>query len=134
MNANNVLAMDYGKLDTWSIGKNEPKTNPNEPKTNPISANKTPIRTQFKPKQTQYKPNSNPNKPNFKGEKPDFSLEKSKVNFKTQRIDGSVQICYMAETVFFVNFSSCSYFGDKGNEDSLYKWTFDSSYACGRLL
>ncbi len=30
------------KLDTWSIGKNEPKTNP-------ILANKTPIRTQTNP-------------------------------------------------------------------------------------
>ncbi|MHC4281849.1 MAG: Druantia anti-phage system protein DruA [Planctomycetota bacterium] len=48
-------------MDTWSIGKNEPKTNPNEPKTNPILANKKPKRTQFKPKQTQYKPKQRPN-------------------------------------------------------------------------
>ena len=41
-------------MDTWSIGKNEPKTNPNEPKTNPIKANKMPKQTQFKPKQTQF--------------------------------------------------------------------------------
>jgi hypothetical protein len=40
-------------MDTWSIRKNEPKTNPNEPKTNPILANKTPEQTQFKPKRTQ---------------------------------------------------------------------------------
>ncbi|MHC4112500.1 MAG: hypothetical protein ACYSUY_15625, partial [Planctomycetota bacterium] len=40
-------------MDTWSIRKNEPKTNPNEPKTNPILANKMPKQTQFKPKQTQ---------------------------------------------------------------------------------
>jgi len=39
--------------NTWSIRKNEPKTNPNEPKTNPILANKTPIRTQTNPKRTQ---------------------------------------------------------------------------------
>jgi hypothetical protein len=32
----------------------------------------------------------------------------SKVNFRAQRIDDSVQICYMAETLFFVKFSSCS--------------------------
>ena len=31
MNVNNVLAKDYEQIDTWSIGKNEPKTNPNEP-------------------------------------------------------------------------------------------------------
>ena len=48
-----LLIGDYEQMDTWSIRKNEPKTNPNEPKTNPILANKTTIRTQFKPKQTQ---------------------------------------------------------------------------------
>ena len=31
MNVNNVLAKDYEQIDTWSIGKNEPKTNPNKP-------------------------------------------------------------------------------------------------------
>jgi hypothetical protein len=31
MNVNNVLTRDYDKMDTWSIRKNEPKTNPNEP-------------------------------------------------------------------------------------------------------
>ena len=36
-NVNEVLTKDYVQMDTWSIGKNEPKTNPNEPKTNPIS-------------------------------------------------------------------------------------------------
>jgi hypothetical protein len=34
-NVNKVLTKDYGKMDTWSIRKNEPKTNPNEPKSNP---------------------------------------------------------------------------------------------------
>ncbi len=53
-NVNKVLTREYVQLDTWSIRKNEPKTNPNEPKTNPILANKTIIRTQFKPKQTQF--------------------------------------------------------------------------------
>jgi hypothetical protein len=48
------MKKDYDQMDTWSIRKNEPKTNPIEPKTNPILANKTPIRTQFKPKQTQF--------------------------------------------------------------------------------
>jgi len=49
------MKKDYEQMDTWSIRKNEPKTNPNEPKTNPILANKTPVRTQFKPKQTQFR-------------------------------------------------------------------------------
>ena len=31
LNVNNVLTRDYERMDTWSIGKNEPKTNPNEP-------------------------------------------------------------------------------------------------------
>jgi hypothetical protein len=53
-------------MDTWSIRKNEPKTNPNEPKTNPILANITPEQTHFKPKQSPFKANTNPNKPNFR--------------------------------------------------------------------
>jgi hypothetical protein len=48
------IKKNYDQMDTWSIRKNEPKTNPNEPKTNPISADKTPERTQFKPKRTQF--------------------------------------------------------------------------------
>jgi len=35
LNVTIILTRKYDKLDTWSIGKNEPKTNPNEPKTNP---------------------------------------------------------------------------------------------------
>ena len=35
MNVNKVLTKNYEQMDTWSIRKNEPKTNPNEPKTNP---------------------------------------------------------------------------------------------------
>ena len=54
MNLTDLLTMNYVQMDTWSIRKNEPNTNPNEPKTNPILANKTTIRTQFKPKQTQF--------------------------------------------------------------------------------
>jgi hypothetical protein len=49
MNVNEVLTRDYEQKDTWSIGKNEPKTNPNEPKTNPIKANKMPKQTQTNP-------------------------------------------------------------------------------------
>ncbi len=53
LNVNNVLTKDYDQLDTWSIRKNEPKTNPNEPKTNPIKANIMLKQTQTNPKQTQ---------------------------------------------------------------------------------
>jgi len=53
LNVTKVLINDYDQIDTWSIRKNEPKTNPNEPKTNPIKANKMPKQTQFKPNQTQ---------------------------------------------------------------------------------
>ncbi len=55
------MKKDYEQMDTWSIRKNEPKTNPIEPKTNPILDNKTSIRTQFKPKQTQFQSKSMPN-------------------------------------------------------------------------
>jgi hypothetical protein len=41
MNVNKVLTRDYDKLDTWSIGKNKPNSNPIQTqykaKTNPIS-------------------------------------------------------------------------------------------------
>jgi len=35
VNLSDFITMDYVQMDTWSIRKNEPKTNPNEPKTNP---------------------------------------------------------------------------------------------------
>jgi hypothetical protein len=35
MNVTVLLIRKYVQMDTWSIRKNEPKTNPNEPKTNP---------------------------------------------------------------------------------------------------
>ena len=50
MNVSGLLTRDYGKMDTWSSGKNKAKTNP--------------IQTQFKPNsnpiQTQFKPNTKP--------------------------------------------------------------------------
>jgi hypothetical protein len=49
MNVNNVLTTNYDKMDTWSIGKNKPNTNP--------------IQTQSKPKQTQYKAKQSQTKP-----------------------------------------------------------------------
>jgi hypothetical protein len=51
MYVTNVLTSDYDKMDTWSIRKIKPNSNP--------------IQTQFKANQSQNKPNSNPNKPNF---------------------------------------------------------------------
>jgi len=53
VNVSDVLTRIYVQMDTWSIRKNEPKTNPNEPKTNPILDDKSPIRTQTNPIQTQ---------------------------------------------------------------------------------
>jgi hypothetical protein len=31
MNVTDLLTKDYGKMDTWSSGKNKPKTNPIKP-------------------------------------------------------------------------------------------------------
>ncbi|NIP27475.1 MAG: hypothetical protein GWN67_17375 [Phycisphaerae bacterium] len=103
------MKKDYEQLDTWSIRKNEPKTNPNEPKTNPILANKTPERTQFKPKQTQFKPNLSCRSPLAKQEQNQFRpnmhqflLACGKVNFQPQNIDGSAQIGKISDNVCFV--------------------------------
>ena len=54
MNLTDLLTMNYVQMDTWSIRKNEPKTNPNEPKTNPTSNQKTTQRTQTNPIQTHF--------------------------------------------------------------------------------
>ena len=54
VNVTAFITINYVQMDTWSIRKNEPKTNP-------ILANKTPIRTQFKPKQTQFQRKTMPN-------------------------------------------------------------------------
>jgi hypothetical protein len=51
LNVNKVLTKDYVQMDTWSIRKNKPNSNP--------------IQTQFKANQSQNKANTNPNKPNF---------------------------------------------------------------------
>jgi hypothetical protein len=52
LNVTIEMKKDYEQMDTWSIRKNEPKTNP-------ILANTNPIRTQFKPKQTQFQGQKN---------------------------------------------------------------------------
>jgi len=53
MNVNKVLTRDYEKMDTWSSGKNKPKTNPKQTQFKP---NSNPIQSQYKPKQTQCLP------------------------------------------------------------------------------
>ena len=53
INVSDYITKDYDEMDTWSIRKNKPNSNP--------------IQTQFKANQTQNKPNTNPNKPNFRG-------------------------------------------------------------------
>ena len=37
MNVNKVLTKDYENKPNWTLGENEPKTNPNEPNSKPIS-------------------------------------------------------------------------------------------------
>jgi len=59
MNVNLYNTTDYENIANWTLGKNEPKTNPIKANTNPIKAN-------IMPKQTQYKPNTKPNKANFR--------------------------------------------------------------------
>jgi len=60
VNVSILLTGDYEQMDTWSIRKNEPKTNP-------ILADKTPIRTQFKPNLSCRSLRRSRNKPNFRG-------------------------------------------------------------------
>jgi hypothetical protein len=48
LNVNNVLTKNYDQMDTWSIRKNEPKTNPKQ--TQPVVS----LSNLFKPKQTQF--------------------------------------------------------------------------------
>jgi len=86
LNLNQVLTRDYDQMDTWSIRKNEPKTNPIEPKTNPILTNKTPIRTQFKHKQTQFKPKQTQfQKQNYTGR--DCLCDKSTATFTKDNVN-----------------------------------------------
>jgi hypothetical protein len=51
MNVTKVLTKNYDKMDTWSIRKNKPNSNP--------------IQSQFKPNQSQNKPNTNPKQTQF---------------------------------------------------------------------
>jgi len=45
MNVKHYNTMEYGEKDTWSSGKNEPKTNPNEPNFKTAKMNVTSIIT-----------------------------------------------------------------------------------------
>jgi len=49
MNVSKVITRDYDKKDTWSSGKNEPKTNPNEPNLSLRSLWRSRIKPNFKP-------------------------------------------------------------------------------------
>jgi hypothetical protein len=51
LNVNNVLTKDYEQMDTWSIGKNKPNSNPIQSQ---FKANTNPIKPKTKPKQTQF--------------------------------------------------------------------------------
>ena len=76
MNVNEVIIMDYEQLDTWSIGKNEPKrtqTNPkrtqNEPNFKKAEMNVTNLLTKDYENMSNWaicenEPKTNPNKPN----------------------------------------------------------------------
>jgi hypothetical protein len=65
LNVNKVLTRIYDELDTWSIRKNKPKTNPNEPKFKKTKMNVTNyITMDFENKSNwsicENEPNSNP--------------------------------------------------------------------------
>jgi len=49
MNVTSIITKDYENKSNWTLGENEPNTNPNEPK-----------RTQLKPIKCQNEPNTNP--------------------------------------------------------------------------
>jgi hypothetical protein len=81
VNVTDLLTMSYGKMDTWSIGKNEPKRTQNEPNSKKVKMSVTVFykkryenvsnwaiyenEPKTNPIQAQYKTNTNPNKPNF---------------------------------------------------------------------
>jgi len=49
INVTDLITREYGKMDTWSSGKNKPNSNPKQTQFKP---NTNPIQSQFKPKQT----------------------------------------------------------------------------------
>ncbi len=58
-NATYAIAKDYEQKDTWSIRKNEPKTNPIRTQSKPIKAKTKPIQTQYKANFRKAKMNVN---------------------------------------------------------------------------
>ncbi len=54
MNVNLYNTTDYENIANWTLGENEPNTNPIKANTKPIKANKMPKQTQSKPKQSQF--------------------------------------------------------------------------------
>jgi len=68
MNVTDLLTMNYEKMDTWSSGKNEPKTNPNEPNFKKAKMKLTVSYTKGYENISNWaicenEPNSNPNEP-----------------------------------------------------------------------
>ncbi len=59
MNVNKVLTKDYEKNSNWTLGENEPKTNPIKANSKPISPKTKPIQSQYKPKQSQFQRQKN---------------------------------------------------------------------------
>jgi len=59
MNVNKVLTRDYENKSNWTLGENEPKTNPIRTQSKPIKANITPKQTQYEPKQSQFQRQKN---------------------------------------------------------------------------
>jgi len=56
MNVTNTIAKDYGKMDTWSSGKNKANSNPIQSQYKP---NSKPKQSQNKPKQSQFQRQKN---------------------------------------------------------------------------
>ena len=54
MSVSKVLTNDYEKKSDWTLGENEPKTNPIKANSSPIKANKMTKQTQYKAKQSQF--------------------------------------------------------------------------------
>jgi hypothetical protein len=79
LNVNKVLTKNYEQMDTWSIGKNEPKRTQNEPKFKKAKMNVTAALTMEYENISNWaicenEPNTNPNKPNFKLSLPAFQV------------------------------------------------------------
>jgi len=54
MNVSTVITAEYENKTNWTLGENEPNTNPIRTQSNPIKANIMPKQNQYKPKQSQF--------------------------------------------------------------------------------